>query len=843
MNEADWDRFDRAVEAGAARAVLTVLGQSAWRRDPLAALLRARAALFLDDIAAALDHLAGVREAPGLVAEATCWRARALAVRGDAHEALSELRLLPENGGSPSAILLHEVIVHLTVGEFAAINVEALASFAAELTASGFPPHHGAACIIRLARNLKRLHEYQPALAVALARRRPWDRFLLEPLGDGLRALRRTEEGAAPLTDDLALARREVELLHRFVAARDLTRPAILLGVGSGQLVEQLLRIKTQHQPPRRIGVIVIEPDDDRLSAALLVGDLAEGVSRSQLRLARGAEELADTWRCEPRLIPRDFRWTPLLPEPRAELEDSSARVARELARLERRCRTHATQVDLGQRQRLSALASTASSETTHALARRPLGLLIQSCTATTFIDRHLHELAACFRANGAEVTVFSDAEPAVRVEPAAAAWPGPAALLETIAEREIDVIVQANVFRRTDHSFFPRRLKHLTIIEDHVAGHLSSPPALSRHDFVVAQSKLALLYSGYPADRVLAAPVTVRAEPLERDADRPRRYERDLVFVSHSSRPPASWMSARLAQEADAERRALLAELLRRIVRLHAGDDLPGFAWWHVTRRLVAERASLTLPWTEHQWLFDAAQALDNLLLRHTTLQWLAEDGRDLHLYGDGWEHHPTLSRFARGRVEANDLPDLVRGTRINLQLVAIGSLHQRLFEILFAGGFPLLPLVETEPRRLIEGVTPLDARLAELILEHPVTTLAELARLDPEAAAEVHRLDRVSPAINLYERLNLKDSPALAILEQDLLSRTDLSVPEVAPLRFGSRPQLRELVDRWLKDDAGREAFARDLRGRPSLRRFTAEFQTGRILRWLRSSIPTAR
>jgi hypothetical protein len=63
---------------------------------------------------------------------------------------------------------------------------------------------------------------------------------------------------------------------------------------------------------------------------------------------------------------------------------------------------------------------------------------------------------------------------------------------------------------------------------------------------------------------------------------------------------------------------------------------------------------------------------------------------GVDLRLYGNGWETHPKLSRFARGPAENSaQLPFIYRASKINLQMSPHGAVHQRVLEGLAAGGF----------------------------------------------------------------------------------------------------------------------------------------------------------
>jgi hypothetical protein len=114
----------------------------------------------------------------------------------------------------------------------------------------------------------------------------------------------------------------------------------------------------------------------------------------------------------------------------------------------------------------------------------------------------------------------------------------------------------------------------------------------------------------------------------------------------------------------------------------------------------------------------------LGNAMYRHQTLQWAADSGLPLRVYGSGWEHHPVLSKFAVGVVKHGpDLAEVYRRARINLQAVITCNVHQRVFEGIWAGGFFLLrdhpgdraPLIVA---RMLEWLTDQQSRPIEEVI-----------------------------------------------------------------------------------------------------------------------------
>ena len=86
--------------------------------------------------------------------------------------------------------------------------------------------------------------------------------------------------------------------------------------------------------------------------------------------------------------------------------------------------------------------------------------------------------------------------------------------------------------------------------------------------------------------------------------------------------------------------------------------------------------------------WLFK--QQIYNAIFRHQALKWVADFGINLKLYGNNWEQHPTLGRFACGPADTQrDVPKICAASKVNLQITPFGAVHQRLLEGLVAGGF----------------------------------------------------------------------------------------------------------------------------------------------------------
>ncbi|MCH8102794.1 MAG: DEAD/DEAH box helicase [Chloroflexi bacterium] len=86
--------------------------------------------------------------------------------------------------------------------------------------------------------------------------------------------------------------------------------------------------------------------------------------------------------------------------------------------------------------------------------------------------------------------------------------------------------------------------------------------------------------------------------------------------------------------------------------------------------------------------------QRIGDRMFRHVALEWVADwakrSGRTLTIWGNGWERHPTLAKYAQGPVQnGQQLRALYQASAINLQLMGFGFIHQRALDGLMSGAF----------------------------------------------------------------------------------------------------------------------------------------------------------
>jgi hypothetical protein len=369
-----------------------------------------------------------------------------------------------------------------------------------------------------------------------------------------------------------------------------------------------------------------------------------------------------------------------------------------------------------------------------------------------------------------------------------------------------------------------PPGLPFLFWIQDHLENLCSGEAGASVgvRDFVLTPvGTYFARQHAYPSRQIVDLP------NLGRAPKRPANWRSDgldLAYTSNWSKSTQDVVDELLAQssatpESEKVAQAVCAEILGVYDR----------GQWLATLydvRLAVERALASCGMAAAE-----AQVLDGLvkrfwdrlnchLFRHQALEWVARlaerRGLQLGIYGNGWEKHPQLGRFARGFVRPGiELENLVRRTKINLQIETFACFtHPRLLNGLFAGGFFLVrdnPF-NYLPLKLLNFICEnVDSKIettADALSAIAPAQRSELQALLGECRALAEQFDAVQLVRN-WERsgLIIAGSPPL---------------PHLSDVVFDDERSLAMRVDRFLKDGAlrkiVREAQRRELEGRLS-------------------------
>jgi hypothetical protein len=226
--------------------------------------------------------------------------------------------------------------------------------------------------------------------------------------------------------------------------------------------------------------------------------------------------------------------------------------------------------------------------------------------------------------------------------------------------------------------------------------------------------------------------------------------------------------------------------------------------------------------------------QRVNNALVRHESLLWLAETGLDLRLYGRGWENHPRLARFARGVADnGTDLAAIYRCSRINLQVTPFGCVHQRMLDGLAAGGFFLARWNQGDsmgqPYRGIwawcdaNGVTNDD----EMRRRMPADVAALVRRID-----ELHAYDTATYDMPLFELVRTAADCDFTLAADSIWG------DDYDRVSFRSREELHAKARAALADADGCRATALRMRT-AAVERFSYRAITARLLDLIASGL----
>jgi hypothetical protein len=412
--------------------------------------------------------------------------------------------------------------------------------------------------------------------------------------------------------------------------------------------------------------------------------------------------------------------------------------------------------------------------------------------------------------------------------------------LAEACAQFKPDLILLIDHYR-AELGGLPKNVPCVMWLQDYLPN-LFKPEAGAAQgpfDYVVGYNRTECTARfGYPFERFIPAMVAVnerRFAPAELSDDDRRRYECDVCFISHASKPAEAIIAEQVAQNG-AQVKPLLIDAFDRLRSIYEGGlciSHPLHVRQVIDESMTSTRIGLTRDSAAR--LTDVfTHRINNALLRHQMIDWAAEMDVRIHLYGNGWEQHPRFARFARGPADnATELRKMYGAARIGLQATPHGAVHQRLLEGLAAGGFFLIRYV---PGDVIE-------RIYQPLWEWCVTEgIEDDEQIRRRATPEIWKL-----LGKLQRALGLDPFGLGMRLIDDLRTGADTgwlrSAGAVWPLEydqvaFDSKAMMQAKVSHFLKDEAERRRLAESMR-RVVVERLTYRAVNERLLRFVREDL----
>lgn len=395
-----------------------------------------------------------------------------------------------------------------------------------------------------------------------------------------------------------------------------------------------------------------------------------------------------------------------------------------------------------------------------------PLRVLIPTTRFSTFVKHSSADLAEAMRRHGHDARVL--------IEPDDYTLLSAVAYLREVTKFEPDLVLSINYTRANLNGRagsippFPAGVPFVCWIQDAMS-HLFDPAVGAKQstlDFVIGHTFAELFERfGYPRERSMRCAVGVDGAKFSGGAPAAHlrsKYECEIAFVSNHSESPERLL-ARLTPIL-AGPLAPAADEMARAVRDEARTPL-GPRPWVTLRDLVNNILARTLSTTPDPRLIDTvvhqfANPYADRLMRHDALRWAADvaqrRGWRLRIFGRGWETNPEFARFAAGELaHGEELRVAYHASGVQLQVTCHTLVHQRLFECLLSGGFPLCRMHQNE-------FTGIYRRLLHAAMEAPLQPGASAWPRQGQSLARFQDNPQLAPMMPLWQRLGLAERVA---------------------------------------------------------------------------------
>lgn len=432
-----------------------------------------------------------------------------------------------------------------------------------------------------------------------------------------------------------------------------------------------------------RLRIYVVEPDDAQIVLALATSDLRDVLADQSITWLAGPtaiQDLANLLARREDEPPTAFTVSPNPQIQQVVQEAYEARVRKTEAHLRESAAYYA---GLGRQHWDDILGERPS---------RPPRILLITTEFSSFMKFSIRDLAAAFGRLGWVPQVLKESQPTERILAPTVA--------KTVASFRPDLIWQINYTRASWKDAVPDGVPFVCWDQDKMLHMMNAEQARAqgRFDFV-AYLGSGLVYiraHGYPREQLI--PLSMCVDPSLFCPDPATVPDTDVCYVSHHGRT----LERRIQQilemvprEQEGRFLPLVQEYAARLERFfgETGCPLrPGEC-----REVLVEICKNRQVQFEAKDLDTLADCLyrlvANTVWRHQAIQMVAACDVNLKLYGQGWEENPEFSRFACGTVEhGRPLADVLRSSRVALQVVFSGNEHQRLWEAAACGTIVLM-------------------------------------------------------------------------------------------------------------------------------------------------------
>ncbi len=668
----------------------------------------------------------------------------------------------------------------------------------------------------RFKANCDALETRDAALAGRLAAHRPPATYVLASEGEQL-LIGAVSRDAAPANvtgriDDSKVERLTYRLtpagakqiVQKLCPADAYTEPALVVGLDLGWLWQMLYELpcSVPIHPGNRPPLFLLARTIEQLWIAAHIHDWRTLLADTRVCLFVGDDAIVQ--------LERSLMTQAALPGPRVSVTLDAAiwPAGMNLDAMNLRVMNHLNARLADATEQFKTIYGQSSDESIAARLRSGGKLRIMGMTSlyTTFLQHSMRDWLAAFAAAGHDTRLVIEQSDHLRSNSLV--------LAEACAEFKPDLFLMIDHYR-AEMGGLPEKVPCVMWVQDYLPSiHKASAGAAQGHyDYVIGYARAECTSKhGYPIERFMPAMVAVnetRFAPAELSSADQRELACDVSYVSHASRTPESFIAEQIAQNPGA--RPLLADAFDRLKSIY--DDGHSISHPLHVRGIIEEAMRQTrtgLDATSMEAVTDHfALRINNAFLRHQSLLWAAEMGLDFRLYGNGWENHPTLKKYARGSADNKGrLAAIYRATRINLQVTPHGAVHQRMLEGLACGGFFLIRYVPGDRvgqiyRPLWEWCVREGIETDEQILQHATPDVLKiLGEFQRTVGLDPFKLSmRLMDDIRVFADLDFAQSAAAVW-------------PEYETVAFDSRAALQQRIKHFLAHEDQRQELTASMR-----------------------------
>lgn len=321
------------------------------------------------------------------------------------------------------------------------------------------------------------------------------------------------------------------------------------------------------------------------------------------------------------------------------------------------------------------------------------LRILAFSSRFTSYVQFCLEDCRDAFEAMGHQMRVWTESADIERLSGLV--------VLQEIKDYNPDLIFCIDHTRYEYPGLYPEKLPFLTWVQDELPEIYNAEvaAAIGDYDYIFSSGyRDSLVRFGYPMSQVfefMECTNTKRFAPVDVcDVDH-KRYAAELSFVSHASSTPEEELRTLKQELFRARLGPRVMEIVNRFFvsvenRARMGEAMCGKKPYEIILSKIEADLSHPLEPRLRTVILDRFFGkIGNRFFRQLPLEWAAEAGIDLKLWGHGWENHPRLGNFACGVAHNNtELNKVFNASKVNLQLSHHDDIvHPRLLDCMSAG------------------------------------------------------------------------------------------------------------------------------------------------------------